>query len=193
MIKRSILAIGLIALSLGTHAETFSVDAEHSEIGFTVRHLMLSDVNGAFNTFQGTVEYDIENRSLVSLEGWIDAASIDTNSDKRDGHLKTADFFNVAEYPKLKFSSTNVEKTGDGTFIVTGNLNVLGTDRTVLLPVTVAGPIEDPWKNTRIGLSSETTLNRRELGITNSPAAVIGDDVRIRISAEAVLSKTAEE
>jgi polyisoprenoid-binding protein YceI len=178
----------LTALALGAHAETFTVDIDHAEISFKVRHLMLSDVKGSFNSFEGSVEYDMEAGKLVSIEGSINAASIDTNSDKRDDHLRNDDFFNTAEYPKLTFKSTSIEKTGGNTYTVKGKLTVLGIARDVTLPVTVAGPVEDPWGNQRIGLASETVLNRRNLGITNSPAAMIGDEVKVSINAEAVMA-----
>lgn len=179
--------IGLVGLSvaLAANAETFTVDTGHAEIGFSVKHLMVSNVKGAFNTFQGTLDYDIATKTLKSGEGSIDAASIDTNNTGRDKHLNNEDFFNVAKFPKMTFKSTSVEKTGDNTFEVTGNLNVLGVDREVVLPVTVNGPVNDPWGNQRIGLECSTMLNRRDLGITNSPAAMIADDVKIEISAEA--------
>ena len=185
---RSSLFIFVTALVLGARAGTFTVDTDHAEIGFTVRHLMLSDVKGSFNTFQGTVDYDVDAGKLVSIEGSIDAASIDTNSDKRDNHLRNDDFFHVEAYPKMAFRSVSVEKTGDNTYTVSGTLTVLGVERDVVLPVTVSGPVDDPWGNKRIGLSCSTELNRRQLGITNSPAAMIGDEVKISISAQAVLS-----
>ncbi len=191
--KRSSIALCVVALAIGAHAETFTVDTDHAEIGFTVRHLMLSDVQGSFNTFAGVVEYDLASQKLVSLEGSIDAASIDTNNDKRDAHLKTGEFFNVAAYPKMLFKSTSIEKTGDHAYTVSGKLTVLGIERDVELPVTVTGPIDDPWGNKRIGLACTTELNRRSLGITNSPAAMIGDEVKINVSAEAVLKPASGE
>lgn len=179
--------IGLVGLSaaLAANAETFTVDPGHAGIGFSVQHMMVSNVKGSFNTFQGTVDYDIATKTLKSAEGSIDATSIDTNNGKRDGHLKTPDFFNVEKFPKMTFKSTSVEKTGDGTFTVTGNLNVLGVDREVVLPITVNGPVEGRGGAKLIGLECSTTLNRRSLGITNSPAAMIGDEVKVDIEAEA--------
>lgn len=179
------LAVCLALLSTGAYAEPFNVDAGHTEIGFTVKHLMLSNVRGSFNTFKGVIEYDIAGKELKSIAGTIDTGSIDTNNDKRDTHLKNQDFFNVSTFPEMQFVSTAIEKTGDMTYRVTGVLTVLGVERKVVLPVTVAGPIDDPWGNKRIGLGCETSLNRRDLGITNSPAAVISDEVNIEINAEA--------
>ena len=179
--------IGLISLSLAAaaQAETFTVDASHAEVGFSIKHMMVSNTKGTFNTFQGTLDYDIATQTLKSVEGTIEIASIDTNNEKRDDHLKNKDFFNVAKFPKMTFKSTSVKKTGNNTFEVTGNLNVLGIDRVVVVPVTITGPIDDPYGMKRIGIECNTTLNRRDLGITHSPAAMIGDEVKISIAAEA--------
>lgn len=179
-----------VALALGAHAETFTVDPAHADISFTVKHLMLSDVKGSFNSFEGTINYDLAQKSLVSMQGKIDTTSIDTNNDKRDADLKSAHFFNTEQYPEMAFRSTEIKKTGDNTYDVTGMLDVLGIERELVLPVTVIGPIDDPWGNQRIGLSCNTELNRRYLNITNAPATVISDEVAVSISAEASLQKT---
>ena len=179
--------IGWIALSIGltTQAETFTIDPGHAEIGFSVKHLMVSNTKGNFTTFSGTFDYDITSKTLNSAEGIIEVSSIDTNNDQRDHHLKNEDFFNVAKFPKMTFRSTSVKKNPDGSFEVTGIVNVLGVDREVVLPVTIAGPVDDPWGNQRIGVECSTVLNRRDLGITHSPASMIGDKVKIHIEVEA--------
>lgn len=179
--------IGVLGLCMGiaAHGETFSVDTGHAEIGFSVKHMMVSNTKGTFTSFKGTVDYDIASQTLISGKGSIEAASLNTNNKKRDDHLKNEDFFNVAKYPKITFKSTSVKKTGINRFEVSGILNVLGIDRKVVLPVTVTGPVDDPWGNKRIGLECTTVLNRRDLGITHSPAAMIGDEVKISIEAEA--------
>lgn len=190
MKKTIILLLGILVSTAGSRAETFTVDPAHSDIGFAVKHLMISNVRGGFNRFEGTVEYDLSSGVLVSIEGWIDTGSIDTNNGKRDDHLKAGDFFNVSAFPRMTFKSIAVEKSGADGYRVKGLLNVLGVAREVVLPVTVAGPIDDPWGNRRIGLSCRTTLNRRELGITNSPSSMISDEVELDINAE-VLFKPA--
>lgn len=180
--------ITAIALSLATaaRAEIFKVDTAHAGISFAVKHLMLSNTKGSFNTFDGTVDYDLETKTLKSIEGFIEAASIDTNNDARDDHLRNEDFFHVTQFPRITFKSSSIKKTGDNTFLVEGKLNVLGVDRDVSLPVTVNGPVEGRDGATIIGLECMTTLNRRELGITSSPSAVIGDEVKVSIEAEAI-------
>jgi polyisoprenoid-binding protein YceI len=179
--------VGLIGLSVAVsaHAETFTIDTGHSGIGFSVKHMMVSNTKGSFNTFEGTLDYDIATKTLKSAEGSIQAASIDTNNEKRDGHLKNEDFFHVEKFPAMTFQSTSVKKTGEGTFKMTGNLNVLGIDREVVLPITINGPVEGRRGATLIGVESTTVLNRHDLGITHSPAAMIADEVKIDISAEA--------
>lgn len=186
MKKRWIGVAFLLAVS-AIQAEQFKVDAAHTGIGFSIKHLMISNTRGSFTRFDGKVEYDVSTKTLKSIEGYIDAASIDTNNEKRDNHLRNEDFFNTSEFPRITFKSTEIKKTGDGTFEVTGMLNVLGVDRKVVLPVTVAGPVDDPWGKKRIGLQCSTVLNRRSLGITNSPASVIGDEVKVEIEAEAIM------
>ena len=183
--NKIIIGFGALAAAMTVHAETFTVDTGHAEIGFSVKHMMVSNTKGKFNTFEGTVDYDVATKTLKSIQGSIDVASIDTNNEGRDEHLKNADFFDTGKHPKMTFTSTSVKQTGDNTFEVTGNLNVLGMDREVVIPVTVSGPVDDPYGFKRIGLASTTTLNRRDLGITKSPAAMIGDAIKIDIEAEA--------
>jgi polyisoprenoid-binding protein YceI len=148
--------------------------------------MMVSNTKGAFTVFEGKVDYDLTEKSLKSMEGFIEAASINTHNEKRDTHLKNEDFFNAIAHPRITFKSSAVRKTGDNTFEVDGILNVLGVDHKVTLPVTVNGPVDDPWGNKRIGLECQTVLTRRDLGITESPAAMIGDEVKVSIEAEAV-------
>jgi len=184
--RRLLAGLAVCVLALSAQAETFTVDTGHSGIGFSVKHMMVSNTKGSFNTFEGTIEYDITANMLKSVEGSIHAASIDTNNKARDEHLRNEDFFNVEKFPKITFKSTSVEKSGEQTFTVTGKLNVLGVDREVTLPVTITGPVDDPWGFKRIGIEAGGILNRRELGITHSPAAMIADEVKVDIAAEAI-------
>jgi polyisoprenoid-binding protein YceI len=179
--------IGFMGLAMATaaNAEIFTIDTGHAEIGFSVKHMMVSNAKGTFNTFEGTLDYDVASKTLKSAEGSIQAASIDTNNKKRDDHLKNEDFFNVEQFPMMTFKSTTVTSTGDGTFEMTGNLNVLGIDREVVLPVTINGPVEGKRGATLIGIECITVLDRRDLGIDHGPAASIGNAVKIDISAEA--------
>jgi len=182
---------GLFGLSMAVaaSAKTFTVDAGHSAIGFSVKHMMVSNTKGHFNTFSGTLDYDAESKTLKSVEGTVETASIDTNNEKRDGHLKGADFFHVVQFPQMTFKSTSIKKTGESSFKVHGQLRVLGVEHDTVLPLTITGPIDDPWGNKRIGVEIITVFNRRELGITHSPAAQIGDTVKVSIVLEAIYQK----
>jgi polyisoprenoid-binding protein YceI len=178
---------GLFALSVAASAgaEIFTVDTAHADIGFSAKHMMVSNVRGSFNTFQGVLDYDIAAQTLNTIEGSIDATSIDTNNEKRDAHLKNEDFFNTDKHPQITFKSTSIKKTGDQTFEVAGKLNILGSDRDVVLPVTINGPIDGRRGGKIIGIECSTVLNRRDLGITHSPSAMIADEVKVLINAEA--------
>ncbi|VGO14709.1 hypothetical protein PDESU_03277 [Pontiella desulfatans] len=175
----------LCVLTIGASAETFTIDTGHAEIGFAAKHMMVSNTKGTFNTFEGTIDYDVASKTLKSAQGTIQAASIDTNNEKRDEHLRDEDFFNVAKFPQITFKSTSIKKTGENEFEVTGNLNLLGIDRNVVLPVTINGPVDGRQGGKIIGVECNTSLNRRELGIDHAPAAVIGDEVKISIEVEA--------
>ena len=174
-----------LALATGAHAETFKIDTGHAEIGFSVKHMMVSNTKGTFNTFEGTLDYDVKTKTLKSAEGSIEIGSIDTNNGKRDAHLKNADYFDVEKFPKMTFKSTSIKKTGEGEFDVSGNLNVLGIDRAVVLPIIINGPVEGKRGATLIGIECNTVLNRRDLGIDHGKPAMIADEVKISIEAEA--------
>lgn len=182
--------LGLLVLScaIATHAEEFTVNPNHAEIAFSVQHLMVSKVKGTFNNFEGTLDYDIATRKLKSLQGSISTASIDTKNGKRDKHLKTDKFFNSENFPNMEFQSSSIETKGDGRFVVTGNLKVLRANHEIIFPVTINGPVDDPRGSQRIRVESTTVLNRRDLGITSSPAAIISDEVDMSINAEATLN-----
>jgi polyisoprenoid-binding protein YceI len=161
--------LGLLVLScaITTHTEEFIVDPSHAEIAFSVQHLMVRKVKGTFNNFEGTLDYDIATRKLKTLQGSISTASIDTNNGKRDKHLKTDKFFNSENYPNMEFQSSSIETKGDGRFVVTGNLKVLGANHEIIFPVTINGPVDDLRGSKRIRVESTAVLNRRDLGITS--------------------------
>lgn len=132
------------------------------------------------------------NKVLIGLIGLsmgitahAETFKVDTNNGKRDAHLKDEDFFNTAKFPKMTFKSTSVKKTGDNTFEVTGNLNVLGIDRELVGPVTITGPVDGRGGAKLIGIESNIVLNRRDIGIDHAPAAVLADEVKVSIEAEA--------
>lgn len=183
--KSAFIVIAIATLTLGSNAETFTIDTAHAEIGFAVRHMMVSNTKGTFNSFEGSLEYDIAGKMLKSAQGTIQVASIDTNNEKRDQHLLNEDFFNTAKFPKITFKSTSISKISDNEFEVTGVLNVLGIDRNVVLPVEISGPVDGRDGAIIIGVACSTKLNRRDLGIDHAPATVIGDAVKVSIELEA--------
>jgi len=170
---------------------TWALDASHTEIGFTVRHLM-SKVRGTFETFEGTiVSADDITASTVTVS--VDLASVNTGTADRDAHLRSGDFFNAEENPKMTFTSTGVVAKGGNDFVVTGDLTIKGVTKSVELATELLGEGGDPWGGTRVGLEATTTISRKEFGIDfNIPVEgadklMIGDKITINIVAEAVL------
>lgn len=169
---------------------TYQIDPAHSGVHFSVRHLMLSNVRGTFSGVKGSVIYDPADPSATQVDATVDAATISTGDPKRDGHLKSPDFFDVAQYPVITFKSKRTEKTGDAEFKVTGDLTIHGATREVTLRVEDVSPEgKDPWGGTRIGATAKTKLDRQQFGITwNSPletgGVVIGDEVKLELDLE---------
>jgi polyisoprenoid-binding protein YceI len=169
---------------------TYGIDKAHSEVTFQVRHL-LTKVRGRFSDFNGTIEYDEENpeRSLVDVE--VQSASIDTNDRDRDAHLRSADFFDVEKFPALTFRSTGIRRKTEDTFAVIGDLAIHGVARSVSFDVSSLGKAKDPWGNERIAFEAETTVNRRDFGLTWNAALetggfLVGDEVKIALSVQAL-------
>jgi polyisoprenoid-binding protein YceI len=170
----------LLALSVASSADTYKIDPAHTSVSFTISHLVISEVEGRFNDVAG--EITVADHAVTGAKATIQAKSIDTHIGKRDDHLRSAEFFDVEKYPTITFESTKVE---DG--FVTGKFTMHGTTKEIRFPFTMKGPIQDPWGNTRIGLTGETSLNRTEYGMKTFPG--VGDNVKIKISAEAIKSK----
>lgn len=196
--KRIITALcTIIALSLPSMAiaATWTIDPEHSHVEFKVRHLMVSNVKGNFEKFSGTVDIDDKDitRSKVSVA--IDTNSINTNVQKRDDHLRSADFFDVATYPAMTFVSKKVAKAGKDRLKVTGDLTLHGVTRQVVLDV--EGPSKetrDPWGNIRKGATATTKINRKDFGLNWNKAletggVVVGDEVTITLEVEMIKAK----
>jgi polyisoprenoid-binding protein YceI len=145
--------------------KSLTIDTTHSTVGFVVRHMVVSKVRGTFGAFKGTIAYDPANieRSVVDVE--IDAASIDTREAKRDAHLRSADFFDVEQFPTLTFRSTGVKRTTDDTLAVAGDLTIHGVTRPVTLVVDELGGGKDPWGNDRLAWSGRLAVNRKDFGL----------------------------
>lgn len=184
--------LSLLVLPSFVCAETWSIDPEHSTVGFKVRHMMVSNVKGTFPTFSGTVQIDDKDITKSKVEVSISTASINTNINKRDEHLRSPDFFDVAKYPAMTYVSTKVEKTGAGKLRVAGNLTLHGITREVVLEV--EGPsaaFKDPWGNVRRGAAATTKINRKDFGLNwnaviESGGVLVGDEVAIELELEMI-------
>jgi polyisoprenoid-binding protein YceI len=170
----------------------YSIDPAHSNAHFTVRHMMISNVRGGFRSVTGTIAYDPDKTGDSTVEATIDAGSINTGDEQRDGHLKSADFLDVQQFPTITFKSRKVEPAGSGEFNVTGDLTIHGVTKQVVLQV--EGPTaesKDPFGNVRIGLSATTKIKRSDFGLTwnatlETGGILVGDDLKIEIDASAI-------
>jgi polyisoprenoid-binding protein YceI len=172
----------------------WTLDPSHSEIGFSVRHMMISKVRGNFASFSGTAEFDPEAIEQGSIAVQIEAASIDTRDENRDGHLRSADFLDVETYPALTFRSTSVEPRGDGRYDVHGELTIRDVAKPVTLDASFTEVVPDPFGGTRIGVSASTEIDRKEFGLAWNQAletggVLVGENVGITIDAQLVISE----
>jgi len=174
------------------NATTWNLDPVHSAAEFKVKHMMISNVKGRFTGIAGALSLDEGELGASRVEATIDATSIDTRDAQRDGHLKSADFFDVEKYPALNFRSTGVKRTDGGELAVTGELTIHGVTREVVFQVEgPTAPAKDPWGNTRIGLSATTKINRKDYGLTWNAALetggiLVGEEVTITLDVEFV-------
>jgi polyisoprenoid-binding protein YceI len=191
---RSLLVLGLsLALPNLTHAATWELDPSHSSVEFSIRHMMVSSVKGQFEKVKGSVEIDDKDLSKSSVDITIDMASINTRDAKRDGHLRSPDFFDTAKFPTATFKSTKVEKAGKGKLKVTGDLTMHGVTKPVVLQV--EGPTasqKTPFGTTLRGFSAKSKIDRKEWGVDwNKPletvgGLLVGNDVTLEINGELV-------
>ena len=174
----------------GLVAGAWQIDPGHSDVSFTVRHLMVSKVRGQFTRFSGSIVV-ADDPLASSAEAEIEVASVDTRDENRDNHLRTSDFFQAETYPTMTFRSTGVRRAGED-YLVDGDLTLRGVTRPVTLDVEVNGVQTDPWGGTRAGFSATTEINRKDWGVNwNAPVdgggTVVGDRVKIHLEVEAVL------
>ncbi len=176
----------------GLVAGTWTIDPVHSEVGFSVRHLMVSKVKGRFTTFEGTITVS-EDISTAKVDVTIDAASLDTRDENRDGHVKSADFLDAATYPNLTFRSTAVRAKGSD-YEIDGELSLHGVTKPVTLATEFNGVSPDPWGGQRAGFSAETEINRNDFGVDiklplDGGGVVVGDKIKVTLEIEAVLQQ----
>jgi polyisoprenoid-binding protein YceI len=197
MRKTAILAALVLVLGIGTAAAqgTYGIDTAHSSVGFKVRHLV-SKVSGGFNQFDGTIVADFGNLDASSVEITVQTASIDTENEKRDGHLRSPDFFDAEKYPEITFKSSKITKVDDDSFAVAGTLTMHGVSKEITLTVDFLGEMT-AMGGTRAGYELTTTVNRKDYGVSwNRPldagGFVLGDDVEININLEVIKQEAAE-
>jgi len=187
-ITRPIVTLAVAAVACAAPAlaaDTYAIDTAHSNVTFEIRHLM-SKVTGTFDDFDGTFVIDWDAPGASTVEFTIKAASIDTRNEKRDEHLRSPDFFDVANHPEITFKGSEITKVDGNTYHVHGTLTMRGVSKDVILPVTYLGEVVDPWGNTKVGFEVETELDRKEYGIVwnktlDAGGMILGDEVEIEI------------
>ncbi|MBA2356627.1 MAG: YceI family protein [Acidobacteria bacterium] len=184
--RLALAAVAVAVLAAPAAAQTWKIDPAHSTATFTVKHMMVSTVHGSFGKIEGSVVYDGENIAAVKAETIIDATTITTNNEKRDAHLKSPDFFDVAAHPTITFKSKRAEAVGNGKFKLIGDLTMRGVTREVVLDV--EGPSDSivVQNATRVGATATTTLNRQDYGVNWSRSidgggVVVSDQVKVTL------------
>lgn len=185
-----LLGAALSAQPILAQPKTYQVDGTHSRVGFSVTHLQLSEVEGRFGEYEGTIKWDAEKPAKSKIEFTVKADSIDTDNDRRDGHLKSPDFFDTAKYPTLTFETTSVEPLSGDKYALTGDLTMHGVTKRVTLPATIRGPV-DAMGNGKmsLGFSTSFKVNRIDYGVgagwKGGSDKVVGHDVFVSIKGEA--------
>jgi len=198
-LAKSLLAVIAVALPGSAFAADYVIDPSHTSVGFTVRHLMVSKVRGSFEKVSGTVKYDPNEPEKIVIDATIDAASINTREAKRDEHLRSPDFFDVAKHPTLTFKSKKAKVLGKGKLEVIGDLTIRGVTKEVTLQVEgLDQEIKDPWGNVRRGATATTRINRKDFGLAwnqvlETGGVVVGEDVDIQIDVELIRQAAKEE
>jgi polyisoprenoid-binding protein YceI len=174
----------------------WQIDPAHTDTGFAVRHMMISTVKGRFADVSGTITLDEADLSGSSVEVEIGVASIDTRQEERDAHLRSADFFDAENHPKITFRSRRVEATGGGDFRVIGDLTIRGVTREVVLEATDEGRATDPWGNEKAGFSARTAIDRQDFGLTWNAALetggiLVGNEIKISLEVQAAKAEPA--
>jgi len=170
---------------------TYKIDVDHSDIMFKVKHLMISTVTGIFKKFDATLE--VNEQDLSDAKVWFEANidSVDTKNEQRDGHLKSDDFFNAEQFPKMTFKSTSIENTGGDEYKLVGDLTIRDITKPVELKVEYNGTTKDPWGFERMGFEVSGKINRKEFGlkwsaVTEAGGLVVADDVKLAMNVEMV-------
>lgn len=183
------LSLASIIASSALFAGTYNVDASHTNLGFKVKHMMISNVKGSFDTFSGVIEYDEQTKTFKAISGKADANSINTANEKRDVHLKSADFLDAAKYPELTFKLKKVEEN-----IAFADVTIHGVTKVVKFELENNGIGKDPWGNQRLGFALKGEINRKDFGLTwnktlETGGVLVGEIIRLEIDVESILAK----
>ena len=182
------LSLASLAVSTALFAGNYNIDASHTNAGFTVKHMMITNVTGKFNDVAGSFEFDEKTKTLKSISGEIVTASIDTANEKRDEHLKAPELFDATQFPKITFKSTKIEKNR-----VQGELTMKGVTKVVTLDLETSDVIKDPWGKQRTGFSLNGKIKRSDFGISWNKAletggVAVSDEVKLNIDIEGILA-----
>lgn len=191
--KLSALMMGFFLFGTLAFAETYKIDDTHTTVGFKIRHLF-SNIQGRFDKFEGTIEYDPKNPSAWKTNATVQAASINTNVESRDKHLRTADFFDVEKFPVITFKSTEVVNATEKSAQLKGDLTIHGVTKPVTLDLQILGVGKDPWGNVRAGFTATTKINRKDFGLTwnetlETGGVLVGEEVDITLDVEGIQQK----
>lgn len=174
----------------------YTIDPSHTRIGFSARHAMVTKVRGQFEQFEGSAHVDTVNPANSSVTVTIQAASVTTGNEQRDGHLKTPDFFDIANYPQITFVSTDVERDG-AEWAITGDLTINGVTKSVTIPFEETGSAKDPFGNTRVGFEGEVSIDRTEWNLSFNAAletggVLVSEKVKLEFDVSAIANVPAE-
>lgn len=180
----------MTSTSTKTGTTTYAIDASHSQVGFSVKHMMFSTVRGNFRGFEGTIEVDSDNPANSSVNVTIDASTISTGDQKRDDHLRSADFFDVETYPTITFKSTSIDFDDPDDFTINGDLTMHGVTRPVKIKAEQTGEGTSPWGVEVAGFEGSTKVNRKEFGLNwnaslEKGGVLVGDEIKIDLELEA--------
>lgn len=193
--KKIILSLLATAIGFAASAQSkWNVDPSHSNVKFSVSHMVISEVEGSFSGFEGTLDAPGADFNNSSINFSVNVGSINTNSEQRDGHLKSPDFFDVAKYPTMNFKSTSFKKTTGNNYKLDGNLTIKGVTKKVTFDVTYGGTVKDPYGNIKAGFKVKGSIKRMDYGLTWSALTeaggmVVGDEVSIMFNIEVAKAK----
>ncbi len=190
----ALFTLSVFLLAGQAFAGTYLVDKAHTSIGFSVKHMVISNVKGKFDDFAGSFEFDEANKTLGAAQAVVKTASINTGEQKRDDHLRSPDFFDAQKHPEIVFALKKIRPLEGGRMEVTGDLSIRGVTKPVTLTGEFLGSVTDPWGNQRAGFTAEGEVNRTDYGITwnkvlDGGGLVVGEKVKLSLEIEGILKK----